>query len=86
MPPLINLYAWLRFWSQGTTNAIKIMLTEKTPSAALVEGVSISRATPESACTDKRNTVSPCWIRLIWNVKIETEIPDFESAGEIRIH
>lgn len=54
MPPLINLYAWLRFWSQGTTNAIKIMLTEKTPSAALVEGVS-NLSDIDRTCADEGN-------------------------------
>ena len=75
-----------RSWSQGTTNAIKIMLVEKTPSTVLVEGVSFSQATLESACADERDTGSLCWIRHIWNLNIETETPDFRKCGEKRNH
>ena len=58
------------------------MLVEKTPSTVLVEGVSFSQATLESACADGRNTGSLCWIRHIWNLNIETETPDFRKCGE----
>lgn len=58
------------------------MLVENTPSTVLVEGVSFSQTTLESACTDERNVDSLCWIRRIWSLNIGIEIPDFRKCGE----
>ena len=60
------------------------MLVENTPSTVLVEGVSFSQTTLESACTDERNVDSLCWIRRIWSLNIGMKYPISGSAGKNR--